>query len=171
MQVFLVWYGERDGRRLNDLHAETMFIRAQPIDRRSTIRVKLGEILQLSIRDIVKPLQPRRGKEPAELTTGHNVRAFTFSYFGISSRLFLNELALLILEIKLAITRGIVALIEAMLPQSQERCILQKERNIPFPRQSLTYLRLRWALPSQPAGFEQAVRHLESSSRGFFLPS
>jgi hypothetical protein len=61
MQVFLVMYSERDGRRLNDFHAETMFIRPQPIDHRSTIRIKLGEVLQLSIRDIVKPLQPRGG--------------------------------------------------------------------------------------------------------------
>jgi hypothetical protein len=61
MQVFLVRYGERDGRRLNDFHAETMFIRPQPIDHSSTIRIKLGEVLQLSIRDIVKPLQPRGG--------------------------------------------------------------------------------------------------------------
>ena len=62
MQVFLVRYGERDGRGLDDLHAETMFIRQQPIDHRSTNQIKLGEVLQLSIRDIVKPLQPREVK-------------------------------------------------------------------------------------------------------------
>ena len=106
-------------------------------------------------------------EETAKLITGHGVRAFTFSYFSISSRLILNELALLILETKLAITCGIVALIEAMLPQSQKRCILQEERNIPSC-QSLTYLRLGWVLPNRPAGFEQAVRRLGSSLRDFF---
>jgi hypothetical protein len=58
MHVARVRYGKRDSRGLNDLHAEAVFIRAQPINHRSTIRVELGEILQLSIRVIVKPFQP-----------------------------------------------------------------------------------------------------------------
>jgi hypothetical protein len=58
MHVGLIRHGKRDGRRLNNLHAETMFIRAQPIDHSGAIRVLLSEDLQLSIRDIVKPLQP-----------------------------------------------------------------------------------------------------------------
>ena len=45
MHVVLVRYSERDGRGLNNLHAEAMFIRAQPINHRNTIRVILGEIL------------------------------------------------------------------------------------------------------------------------------
>ena len=45
MHVVLVRYGERDSRGLNDLHAEAMLIRAQPINHRGTIRVVLGEIL------------------------------------------------------------------------------------------------------------------------------
>ena len=107
----------------------------------------------------------------AELITLHDVRAFTFSYLDISSRLILNKSALLFLEIKLAITRPIVAVIEATLSQSQERCSLRKERDIQSHRQSLTYLRLGWALPGQPAGFEQPVRRPGSSSHDFFLPS
>ena len=59
MNIVLVRYSKRDGRRLNVVHADTVFIQAQPIDHRSTIRVVLGEILQLSIRVIGKPLQPR----------------------------------------------------------------------------------------------------------------
>jgi hypothetical protein len=109
--------------------------------------------------------------ETADLVAGHGVRAFTFSYLGVGSRLILNESALLFLEIKLAITRAIVILIEATLSQSQERSSLQKKRNRQCPRQSLTYLQLGWALPAQPAGFEQTVRRPGSSSRDFFLPS
>lgn len=45
IHAVLVRYGERDGSGLDDLHAEAMFIRAQPIDHRSTIGVILGEIL------------------------------------------------------------------------------------------------------------------------------
>jgi hypothetical protein len=109
--------------------------------------------------------------ETAELVAGHGARAFTFSYLGIGSRLILNESALLLLEIKLAIARTIVALIEATLSQSQEKCSLQKERSGPSPRQSPTYLRLGWALLGQPAGFEQSVQRPGSSLRDFFLPS
>jgi hypothetical protein len=109
--------------------------------------------------------------EMAELVTGHGARAFTFSHFGIGSRLILNQSALLLLEIKLAIARTIVALIEATLSQSQKRRSFQRERNRPSPHQSLTYLRLGWALPGQPAGFEQSVQRPGSSSRDFFLPS
>jgi hypothetical protein len=109
--------------------------------------------------------------ETTTLVAGHGIRAFAFSNLGIGSRLILNEPALLFLEIKLAIARAVVALIEATLSQSQERCSLQNERNRRSPRQSLTYLRLGWALPGQPAGFEQTVRRPGPSSRDFFLLS
>lgn len=45
IHVVLVRHGKRDDRGFNDLHAETMFIRAQPVYNRGTIRVVLGEAL------------------------------------------------------------------------------------------------------------------------------
>lgn len=49
---------------------------------------------------------------------GHDIRAFTFNHFSISSRFIVNETALLFFEIKLAITRIVVALVEAILSQN-----------------------------------------------------
>ena len=45
VHVVLVRYSERDGRGLNDLPAEAIFICAQPINHCGTIRVIVGEIL------------------------------------------------------------------------------------------------------------------------------
>ncbi len=56
--------------------------------------------------------------EMAKQTIKHDIPPFTFSYFGISSRFIFNETALLFFEIKLAITRAVVALIEVTLSQS-----------------------------------------------------
>lgn len=45
MHVVFIGHRERDGCGLNDLHAKAMFVSAQPINHRSTIRVELGKIL------------------------------------------------------------------------------------------------------------------------------
>jgi hypothetical protein len=60
VHVVLVRYSERDGGRFNDLHAEAMFIRAQPIYSCSTVWVILSEVLKFAMGDIVELLQSGR---------------------------------------------------------------------------------------------------------------
>ena len=59
VHVVLVGYGERDGGRLDDLHAEAVFVFAQPVNHVSTIRVVFGEALEFAMRNIVELLQSK----------------------------------------------------------------------------------------------------------------